>query len=32
MVEDVGMEVVLKEVHEEVGDATFVWVLARKAA
>lgn len=30
MVEDVGMEVVLNEVHEEVGDATFLWVLAQK--
>jgi ubiquinone/menaquinone biosynthesis C-methylase UbiE len=31
MVEDVGLEVVLKEVLEVIGDATFLWVLAKKA-
>jgi ubiquinone/menaquinone biosynthesis C-methylase UbiE len=32
MVVDVGMDVMLKEVHEEVGDATFLWILAQKAS
>jgi SAM-dependent methyltransferase len=30
MVESVGMEILLKEVHEDVVDAAFVWVLAKK--
>jgi ubiquinone/menaquinone biosynthesis C-methylase UbiE len=32
MVEHVGMEILLKEVHEDVVDATFVWILARKSS
>jgi hypothetical protein len=31
MVKDAGLEVLVEEVVEEVGDATFLWVLARKA-
>jgi ubiquinone/menaquinone biosynthesis C-methylase UbiE len=31
MVEEAGMNVLLEEVLEEVGDATFLWVLAKKA-
>lgn len=31
MVRDAGLEVLVEEVLEEVGDATFLWVLAKKA-
>jgi ubiquinone/menaquinone biosynthesis C-methylase UbiE len=30
MVEDVGLKVLIKELHQAVGDAKFVWVLAKK--
>lgn len=30
MIEDLGMKVLLKEEHEDVADAAFLWVLARK--
>jgi ubiquinone/menaquinone biosynthesis C-methylase UbiE len=30
MVEDAGMEVLTKEMHQDEGDAKFLWVLARK--
>ncbi|KAF1911360.1 S-adenosyl-L-methionine-dependent methyltransferase [Ampelomyces quisqualis] len=32
MVEDVGMNLVLTEVREEVGDMTFLWILAQKSS
>jgi ubiquinone/menaquinone biosynthesis C-methylase UbiE len=32
MVEEAGMQVLLKEVLEDVGDATFLWVLAKKSS
>ncbi len=31
MVEDSGLEVLVREVRQAVGDTTFVWVLARKS-
>jgi hypothetical protein len=30
MVENVGLEVLVKEVKQAVDDTTFVWVLAKK--
>jgi ubiquinone/menaquinone biosynthesis C-methylase UbiE len=32
MVEEAGLQVLLKEVLEDVGDATFLWVLAKKSS
>jgi hypothetical protein len=31
IVEEAGMQVLLKEALEEVGDATFLWILAQRA-
>jgi hypothetical protein len=31
-VKDVGLEVLIGEVLEDVGDSTFLWVLAKKSS
>jgi ubiquinone/menaquinone biosynthesis C-methylase UbiE len=30
MIEEVGLETLMKETHQPVGDANFLWVLAKK--
>ncbi|KAH8725052.1 hypothetical protein GQ44DRAFT_707693 [Phaeosphaeriaceae sp. PMI808] len=32
MIKDVGFEILLQEINEDVGDATFLWILAEKGS